>query len=151
MFKLRYHVPSRYLGIADNAINGIYGRPRNLFFLQVFGDFVKRYTQRFFGEFDMAPFGGLFDDILATCVAADLVPEINTSTIRKGVGEAMPTPETLARYVQAGGTGVSFGSDAHRSEDVGVDFDEVVPLLQKAGITHAVALRNRTRHEIPLD
>lgn len=113
-------------------------------------DFVKRYTQRFFGTHDMSPFGDLFDEIFRTCVAADLVPEINTSTLRQGLGEAMPNQDAVRRYAAAGGVAMSLGSDAHQSQDVGAGFDQAVSMLKEVGIQKTVVFRNRERVEVAI-
>ncbi len=114
-------------------------------------DFVKRYTQRFFGTHDVSPSADVIDEILATCVSADLIPEVNTSTLRQGLGESMPGADTLERYVAAGGTTMVLGSDAHRSEHIGADFDQAVTLLRDAGVQNTAVFKNRKRVEIPLE
>ncbi|MHC4696740.1 MAG: histidinol-phosphatase HisJ family protein [Planctomycetota bacterium] len=101
-------------------------------------DLVKRYTKRFFGTYGLALFSDLIDEILRTCLAADLVPEINTSSLRQNLEEPMPGGDTIARYAQLGGTVVTFGSDAHVSEAVGADFDRALALLQAAGLKQAL-------------
>jgi len=113
-------------------------------------DFVKRYTRRWFGGFDMAPFADLFDEILRGCLAVDLTPEINTSTIRQGLGESMPGLSTVLRYAELGGRAMSLGSDAHKATDIGADFDRAVEMLRGANIENTVVFRNRERVEVPL-
>ncbi len=108
-------------------------------------DFVKRYSQRFLGTYDVSGFDGLLDEILGTCIAADLVPEINTSTWRRQMDEPMPGADTIARYVRLGGTAMSLGSDAHRSQDVGADFDRAVAMLRAVGIRGAPVFKKRER------
>lgn len=113
-------------------------------------DFVKRYTKRFFGTFYVASHGDLFDDILRACLDADIVPEINTSTLRQGLGESMPGPDTVKRYAALGGTCMSLGSDAHRAEDIGADFGTALAMLRDAGINRLAVFENRRRRLISL-
>jgi len=113
-------------------------------------DFVKRYTQRFFGTHDVSSFGDLFDEIFRACLSADLVPEINTSTLRQGLGEAMPNQDAVRRYAAAGGTSMSIGSDAHQSQEVGAGLDEAVSILQEEGIQKTVVFKNRERVEVAM-
>ena len=101
-------------------------------------DLVKRYTERFFGTYDISRFPDLIDEILRTCIAAELVPEINTSTLRQNLDEPMPGGGTIARYAQLGGTAMTLGSDAHLSEAVGADFDHAVTLLRAAGLNQVL-------------
>lgn len=108
-------------------------------------DFVKRYTQRFFGTSDLSSSQGLLDDILSTCIAADLTPEINTSSWRQDLDEPMPGASTIARYAQLGGTAVSLGSDAHRPQDIGAGLDRGVDMLRDAGIGNVAVFKDRRK------
>ena len=108
-------------------------------------DYVKRYTQRFFREVDVEAHGEILDEILRTCLEADLVPEINTSTLRGDLDETMPGPSTVKRYAELGGTAMSIGSDAHLSEHVGAGLNHAVDMLRDAGIGHVALFDNRQR------
>lgn len=114
-------------------------------------DFVKRYTQRFLGRYDLKPHESLLDEILRTCIAASLVPEINTSSLRQDLNEPMPGPATVARYAELGGTAMCLGSDAHRCEEIGADFDRAVAILRAADLNRLAVFEKRQRLLIPLD
>lgn len=114
-------------------------------------DVVKRYTQRFRGGHDVPACAEIVDDMLRACLAADLVPEINTSSLRQGLDESMPGPWTVTRYAQLGGTCMSLGSDAHRAEHVGAGFDYAAGLLRAAGISRTAWFRDRIRMDVPVD
>ncbi len=114
-------------------------------------DLAKRYTRRFLGSYDMSPFGGLIDEILSACLAADLTPEINTSSLRQGLDETMPNSEAAKRYAALGGNAMSLGSDAHRAEDVGAGFDRAVTMLHKAGLEHVAVFKARNGSCLPID
>jgi histidinol-phosphatase (PHP family) len=60
------------------------------------------------------------------------VIEINTSGLRKPVKEIYPSLWSLRIYCRAG-VPITFGSDAHRPEEVGADFDAGLALAKKAG------------------
>ena len=108
-------------------------------------DLVKRYTQRFLGVYDLSPFHGLIDRILQACIAADLTPEINTSSLRQNLSEAMPGDETVTLYAELGGKGMLLGSDAHRPQDIGAGLDRAAEMLRRAGLSVAVfAERKKT-------
>ncbi len=114
-------------------------------------DFIKRYAHRFRHTEDVA-IGqeDLIDQILTTCLEADLIPEINTSTLRTGLSEAMPGPTVVRRYAELGGEAVSLGSDAHRAIDVGADFDYVSVLLPDLGIQALACFEQRRHRLLPL-
>lgn len=114
-------------------------------------DVVKRYSQRFLGENKVARFGDLLDEILSTCLRADVIPEVNTSTLRQDMDEPMPGADTITRYIRLGGSAVSLGSDAHLPTNVGADFDRAVAVLRSTGINHAAVFKKRERLIIPFD
>jgi histidinol-phosphatase (PHP family) len=113
-------------------------------------DLAKRYTQRFFGRYNIDEHEDLIDEILQTCLAADLIPEINTSTLRQNLDEPMPGQHTISRYACLGGRAMPLGSDAHLPQSIGADFDHAAAMLRTAGIHHTVLFRNRDRSIVPL-
>ena len=114
-------------------------------------DFVKRYTRRFFGKEDVHAHGEIVDEILRTCVEADVVPEINTSTLRGDLDETMPGPDVVKRYAELGGMAMSLGSDAHVSEHIGAGLNHAVDMLRDAGITHVALFNDRERTSDPIE
>ena len=113
-------------------------------------DLVKRYTQRFLGSYDVSPCGELIEEILRTCLAADLTPEINTSSLRQGLRETMPGAGTIARYASLGGTAISLGSDAHRSEDIGVGLADAAGMAHASGVGSLAVFRGREPHRVEI-
>lgn len=61
--------------------------------------------------------------------------EINTSVYKK-LGDQQQDIAIYKRYVELGGTFVTFGSDAHKKEDLGYRFGEVVEFARAAGIRY---------------
>lgn len=114
-------------------------------------DLCKRYTQRYFDSHDVSPCAEIIDEILINCLAADLVPEINTSSLRQNLSETMPADETVVRYAKLGGVAMSLGSDAHRATDVGAGLDHAAAMLNRAGINHIAVFTNRTRTMVSVE
>jgi histidinol-phosphatase (PHP family) len=108
-------------------------------------DLVKRYALRYYGSYDVSPFADLIDDILRTCIAADLTPEINTSSLRQGLSETMPNSATICRYAELDGKAISFGSDSHRADDIAAGFDTATTMLRNAGLEGLAVFKNRLR------
>ena len=106
-------------------------------------DLARRYAHRFFSHYDPNDGADLVDEILRTCLAAGLVPEINTSTVRAGPGRSMPDAPVVARYAELGGRAMILGSDAHEPEHVAGDFDYAVTVLRQNGITGQAVYRHR--------
>jgi len=106
-------------------------------------DLVKRYTHRFFGDFDISAHADVVNELLRTAIAAELIPEINTSTWRQDLPEPMPADWVIQRYAALGGTAISIGSDAHRAEDIAGGFDQATDLLRTAGIQQEAVFLDR--------
>jgi histidinol-phosphatase (PHP family) len=68
--------------------------------------------------------------------------EINTSGLRKPVGEMYPSPDALRIYHEEG-VPLTFGSDAHDPKDVGTDFDKAVALARTSGYSEYVLFKER--------
>jgi histidinol-phosphatase (PHP family) len=72
-------------------------------------------------------------DLLVERIArAGVLVEINTAGLHKPAAEAYPTLDILRRLCEAG-VAITFGSDAHRPDEVGRDFDHAIALAQSAG------------------
>jgi histidinol-phosphatase (PHP family) len=108
-------------------------------------DLVKRYTQRFFKTFDVQAHEMLIDQILSACLTADLVPEVNLSSLRQQLPEPMPAEWVVRRYAELGGDAMSLGSDAHASEDIGAEIHQGAEMLKRAGIGRLAVFKNRKR------
>ncbi|RJP36688.1 MAG: histidinol-phosphatase HisJ family protein [Phycisphaerales bacterium] len=140
----------RYLqGVADGLETCAQSPYRGLFDVLGHLDLAKRYSHRMFGVVAMEECADLVDRILSRCLEAAIVPEINTSTIRQGVGDAMPGVAVVRRYAELGGRAMSLGSDAHRATDIGADFDQAAAMLIDAGLEQAV-FQSRHAHYRPV-
>lgn len=113
-------------------------------------DLVKRYSYKWFKRSAVHHFDELVDAILGECLEADLIPEINTSSLRRGMDETMPAPDVVKQYARKGGTMMSLGSDAHVSRDVGAGFDVAVTMLRDAGLMNTAWFCKRRRIAVPL-
>jgi histidinol-phosphatase (PHP family) len=100
-------------------------------------DLVKKFGHR--------PTQDVFDDVEKTAKTfkeTGVAVEINTSGLRKPVGEIYPSLAHLRIY-RKHGVPLTFGSDAHDPNDVGRDFDQGVILAQEAGYREYVLFKNR--------
>lgn len=84
---------------------------------------------------------------LASIRASGAALELNTAGWRKPIGEAYPAPDLLARAATLG-IPLTFGSDAHRPDDVGADFDRAVDLALSAGYDRVLCLSTGMLQEI---
>jgi histidinol-phosphatase (PHP family) len=76
--------------------------------------------------------------------AADMSLEINVSGYRKPIAEAYPSA-ALLRMAFERNIPITFGSDAHAPEQVGMFRNEAEAFARAVGYTHAALYRNRKR------
>ncbi|MBF0532166.1 MAG: histidinol-phosphatase HisJ [Candidatus Omnitrophica bacterium] len=96
-------------------------------------------------KFGHKPSQPMIDDVKRTAQTfkkAGVAIELNTSGLRKPVKEMYPSLWSLEIYAAAG-VPLTFGSDAHKPEEVGADFDQARDLALKAGYKKYVIFQNR--------
>ena len=76
----------------------------------------------------------LIREIYHIAVENGIVIEVNTSSLRRDVGETMPGPALLELYCSEGGKFAVIGSDAHRVQDLGAGIPEARALLERFGL-----------------
>jgi len=79
-------------------------------------DFVKRYLVPYVAPAQLAAAPELYEPLLVALVETGTALEVNTSGLRQGAGETYPAAPIVDRYRVLGGTAISAGSDAHRSD-----------------------------------
>lgn len=72
-------------------------------------------------------------ETLALCVKRGIVPEVNTSSMRKEGVPPMPTLQAIERYVASGGKYVCVNSDAHTAAQLN-EFPQVRNALPKGAV-----------------
>lgn len=97
-----------------------------------------------FGYFPAEPVEDAEDEALEAVAAAHMVLEVNTSGLRKPVGEIYPSLDLLRR-ARAVGIPITFGSDAHRPGEVGFGFERAVALAREAGYNTYVTFARRAK------
>jgi len=65
----------------------------------------------------------------------DVAMELNTAGLRKDCKEIYPS-ERIVRLAAQLGVPITFGSDAHAPDEVGMNWVEAIDLARKAGYTH---------------
>ncbi|MFH0981149.1 MAG: histidinol-phosphatase HisJ family protein [Planctomycetota bacterium] len=113
-------------------------------------DLVRRYSKRFLQTDDPLGHEDLVDAILRRCLASDLVPEINTSSLRQGLSEPMPGEAVVRRYAELGGTAIVLGSDAHTVQDIGAGLEEAAAQARRCRIEKLALFKNGRMETLPL-
>lgn len=89
-------------------------------------------------------FPDLLDDILKTIIKKGKILEANSSVggcASEGT-LSLPDMSILTRYYRLGGRKINFGSDAHRTEKIGYNYDVVAKKLREIGFTHWTVMRD---------
>jgi len=107
-------------------------------------DLCKKFA--FFPKEDCTP---LFQTFLETTRRRGIAIELNTAGLRKECREIYPSLQIL-RLATGLGVPITFGSDAHAPEEVGLNFTEAVALARKAGYTRCCRFSRRRREEVRL-
>ena len=106
-------------------------------------DYVVRYGNYAEKKIDYEEFREILDKILINLIKKDKGIEINTSGIRYGLGSPHPNIDIIKRYKELGGKIITIGSDAHKIEDLGKDFDIAYNMLKEADFREVAIYHNR--------
>ncbi|MEE3357824.1 MAG: histidinol-phosphatase HisJ family protein [Lachnospiraceae bacterium] len=117
-------------------------------------DYIARYGSHFYKDvpkkLDLKTYGGLVDAILEALIRYDIALEVNTAGFRHGLGNPNPSFEIITRYKELGGQLLTLGADAHRTEEVGLHFENMAALLRECGFDSYAVFRNRKPEIHPL-
>lgn len=86
----------------------------------------------------------LFDKFLRAVQEQNLAVELNTAGLRKDCREIYPSPRLVELMFQRG-IPITFGSDAHASGEVGLNFSEAVQLARQTGYVESCRFTQRRR------
>jgi histidinol-phosphatase (PHP family) len=124
---------ARYFGLVEEmALSGQFDIVGHFDLLKVFNFFPKTDIRI------------LARPALKAIKKADMSIELNVSGWRKPVKEAYPSA-TLLEEIAALNIPITFGSDAHRCDQVGMFSDEVEALARSVGYSECAVYRNRDR------
>ena len=91
---------------------------------------------------------GLFTRFLDAAQKAGVAVELNTAGLRKECREIYPSP-SLLHLAQERAVPITFASDAHAPEEVGMDFARAVELARATGYTQRCQFTQRQRKLVP--
>lgn len=103
-----------------------------------------------FGHVAVDDCSDAIDATLKMIKQKDLTLDVNTSGLRKPVGDIYPSEDILRRAFVLG-IPISLGSDAHRPQEVGYHFNQTVALLQNIGYREYVSFEKRKRYKTSFD
>ncbi len=107
-----YHAYFEYLLECVNACGGLFDALGHL-------DYVVRYGYEGTKEYSYERYAEFIDPVLDRIIADGTALEINTGALKYGHDFLHPADAIVRKYLEKGGNAFTFGSDAHRGEDVG--------------------------------
>lgn len=102
-------------------------------------DLPKKF--RFYPDRDLTD---IFQRFLAAAARCEVAIELNTAGLRKDCREIYPSPHILKLAFQAE-VAITFGSDAHAPEEVGLNLQEAVHLAHSVGYARCCRFDRRQR------
>lgn len=107
-------------------------------------DLCKKFA--FYPQEDCTP---LFERFLRAAKTHGVAMELNTAGLRKECHEIYPSPQIVRLAAQLG-VPITFGSDAHAPNEVGLNLADAVALARGAGYTHYLRFTQRRPEVTPL-
>jgi histidinol-phosphatase (PHP family) len=102
-----------------------------------------------FGHRPMRDSSSLYDRFLDAAKEAGCAIELNTAGLRKDCKEIYPSREILLSAFQKN-VPITFGSDAHAPEEVGMNFAEAIQLAKSVGYKNSCKFAMRERGFVPI-
>ncbi|MBC2854972.1 histidinol-phosphatase HisJ family protein [Cetobacterium sp. 2A] len=106
-------------------------------------DFITRYGGPQYRELNYKKNWDIIEEILKKIISLGRGIEINTSGFRYGENRFYPKDEVLKRYFELGGEVITIGSDAHKFEDIGKDFNVAYDFLESIGVKYISSFKNK--------
>nr|MBN2278913.1 histidinol-phosphatase HisJ family protein [candidate division Zixibacteria bacterium] len=107
----------RYFEVVDRAVES------RLFDVIAHLDMYKWYGLKYYGEDLLTAHRGRIEPILEKMADYNIGIEINTAAVRKGHKEYYPSMDIVNLARAAGVRIAAIGSDAHKPDEIGYDFD----------------------------
>lgn len=126
--KTKYEAYSEYLKAILDSVSAYknYDVVGHIGYIRRYGNYDDRSLRHL-------DYKDLLDMILKTVIHDGKGIEINTSGLRS-LSSPMPDFDIIKRYLKLGGEIITLGSDAHRAEHIGYEFDAVLDVLKGLGV-----------------
>ncbi|MCX7871855.1 MAG: histidinol-phosphatase HisJ family protein [Verrucomicrobiae bacterium] len=102
-----------------------------------------------FGHFPEKDCSELFRNFLRVAKKNNTLIEINTAGLRKECRQIYPDSRILT-MAKVEGVGITFGSDSHAPEEVGMDFEHAIKLAKSCGFSEYHIFESRIKKTVPL-
>ena len=117
-------------------------------------DYIVRYAKNHLSSedsyYDFNDYKEIIREIFAVLIKKDIALEVNTGSYRAGLTEPNPNFETLKFYRECGGSLITIGADAHKTEHVGLHFESIGDELNAIGFKEYAVFKKRKPQFLPL-
>jgi len=102
-------------------------------------------------DVDLKKYYDYTDEILKTLAQNGKALEINTSGLRRSLGDIMPSKDFVKRFKELGGEYITIGSDAHEAKDIGSGIDQAMETCIECGFDYIALYQGRVPIMIPIE
>ena len=106
-------------------------------------DLMKRYAYKEHGLYDFHQYQEIIEQILKKAIDRNIGIEINTSGLRTGLKQTLPSLEIIQLYKELGGEILTIGSDSHTAESVGANLTDALSLAKDCGFNYIYKFEKR--------
>ncbi|MEH7248047.1 histidinol-phosphatase HisJ family protein [Neobacillus niacini] len=106
-------------------------------------DLMKRYAYKEHGLYDFHHYQEIIQQILKKAIDRNIGIEINTSGLRAGFRQTLPSLEVIQLYKELGGEILTIGSDSHTAESVGANLTDALSLAKDCGFNYIYKFEKR--------
>ena len=92
---------------------------------------------------------GMLEETADAVAESGVVVDVNSAGLRKPVGEIYPSRKLLEMFYRRG-VPIVLSSDAHAPDQVGMGYEESLPLVHDVGYREVVTFKDRERGTLPL-
>lgn len=104
-------------------------------------DYIARYVPEG-NHYEVTRYMDVYEQVLRILIDRGIGLEINTSLLNKGFSKPNPDPVVLKMYKEMGGEIITCGSDAHRTDFIGGNFDKAAEILKGAGFKYYTVFKD---------
>lgn len=113
-------------------------------------DYMIRYAPDTNTDFAYTDYADAIDTMLRTIISKGKGIEINSSGLKYGLKVPHPHTDIIKRYRELGGELITIGSDAHKTEHLAYDFNQIESLLMDLGFRYYAVYEEQKPVMLPL-